>query len=331
MGVTDGGVVHLAIRPGTTPEAHVDDVGAVVRRVLDALKRRTDQYARAVAATQGHDAAGPVVAGNSGAVVGRRANQPGAMGPVRGAEIVGDHLGVGVGIGVREVPAPGVVDVAVAVVVNAVASDLPRVHPDPRHEVRMVQVDAGVQHGDDHGGRAGIDVPALRRVGPRPLPLLAVHWVIRHAREPLHPIDPRRGHDRLGLPVCHAREGGHAGRQRHHVGADPGHRLQDRGVLTLEGLLQFGRRRPWSHGDDHLPGCRLRLLRHEGRTGPHLLRGAGQAFGLDRQRHRGSQCSHCKQDDQQCGWTMSGGGLHSGFVGTEDYASDGAAHTNPPP
>jgi hypothetical protein len=49
---------------------------------------------------------------------------------------------IGIGIEVAEVKAVDVVDVAVAVVVDAVASDFARIDPDIVTDVRVIDVDA---------------------------------------------------------------------------------------------------------------------------------------------------------------------------------------------
>ena len=60
------------------------------------------------------------------------------------AELVEHRPGVGVGVVVAEVPAVDVVDVAVAVVVDAVARDLSRIRPQVGGDVGMEAIDAGV-------------------------------------------------------------------------------------------------------------------------------------------------------------------------------------------
>src|SRR5215210_6115966 len=80
---------------------------------------------------------------------------------------------------VAEVPTMHVVDIAVAVVVDAVglptAAGFTRVRPRPRREIRMREIDAVVD--DRHDGRriagrdadrlAGVDVDVGRPAGPR--------------------------------------------------------------------------------------------------------------------------------------------------------------------
>ena len=56
---------------------------------------------------------------------------------------------VDVGVEVEHVRAVDVVDEAVAVVVAAVAGDLAGVRPDVRGEVRVVELDAGVEDGHE--------------------------------------------------------------------------------------------------------------------------------------------------------------------------------------
>jgi hypothetical protein len=71
------------------------------------------------------------------------------------------------GVAVVEVPAVHVVDEPVAVIVDRVAGDLPRVHPQVRRQIRVGRVDAGVDHSDDRAGRADGDVPGVGRVDVR--------------------------------------------------------------------------------------------------------------------------------------------------------------------
>ena len=78
-----------------------------------------------------------------------------------------------------------VVDIAVVVVVDAVAGHFARVHPQARGEVRVRQIDATVDDGDHHARRAGHHVPRRRRLDLCEAPLAAVERIIRHRRGPL--------------------------------------------------------------------------------------------------------------------------------------------------
>ncbi len=81
-----------------------------------------------------------------------------------------------VGVAHREVPPTAVVDVAVGVVVGAVAAHLVGVAPQPPGEVRVVRVDTGVDHSHRHTSTLA-DAPGRRHVGigashTRPAPCL---------------------------------------------------------------------------------------------------------------------------------------------------------------
>src|SRR5262249_42153650 len=91
---------------------------------------------------QDHDLALPVHAGDADAVV------------AHGADGAAGVSAVAAGILWRvvhfiEVPAVDVVDVAVSVVVDAVARDLAGVHPDVGSQVRVIDLHAGIDVGDD--------------------------------------------------------------------------------------------------------------------------------------------------------------------------------------
>jgi len=65
---------------------------------------------------------------------------------------------------VVEIIAMIVIDIAVAVVVDAVAPNLPFVDPEIVHQIRVVDVDSCVNHADDNAGSIVSDVPSLGRV-----------------------------------------------------------------------------------------------------------------------------------------------------------------------
>src|SRR5262249_25838466 len=73
-----------------------------------------------------------------------------------------------VAIIVDEVISMDVIDVAVAVVVDAVARDFERVRPDIRRQVRVGVVHTSVDHGDENVGRTGRDLPRLGSVDVYP-------------------------------------------------------------------------------------------------------------------------------------------------------------------
>ena len=145
----------LAVVVHETPAA-AHHSRAVVRRVDDALGRVRAEALKVLPAddAQRHDAHPPVDAGDPDAVVAFRPDDPGA---VRAVAVV-VH---GIVVIILEVPATHVVDVPVAVVVHAVAWDLARVGPHVVHQIRVVVVNAGVQHCHHHVPRADGNVPRL--------------------------------------------------------------------------------------------------------------------------------------------------------------------------
>ncbi|CAB4886227.1 unannotated protein [freshwater metagenome] len=67
---------------------------------------------------------------------------------------------------VQEVPSVDVVDVAVGVVIDPIARDLVGVGPDVRREVRVIELDALVDHTYRHGTRPGVPLsPGLSGTG----------------------------------------------------------------------------------------------------------------------------------------------------------------------
>ena len=139
-----------------------DDVHAICPPHHRRVVQRGDRGARRTAAArveklQPHDRHLPVDPCDAGAIVADRADRAGHMGAVR---VVVEHVG---GVG-GEVPAEDVVDKTVAIVVDAVACRLAGIAPDVRGQIRMVVIDAGVDHGDDHRPRAGGDIPRRRGV-----------------------------------------------------------------------------------------------------------------------------------------------------------------------
>ena len=152
-------------RRGATPAPAVvrgDDVYAIGPPHHGGVVQRRDRGARGAAAAgveelQPHDRDLPVHARDSGAIVADRAD---GAGHVRAVRVVVEHVGGVVG----EVPTVDIVDIAVAVVVDAVTRRLAGVAPDVRREIGVVVVDAGVDHGDDHGPRSGGDIPRRRGI-----------------------------------------------------------------------------------------------------------------------------------------------------------------------
>ncbi len=156
-------------------------------------------------------AAVPRDAGHADAVVAARGDDPGDAGAV--AEVVG-----GLVVALDEVPPAPVVDVAVAVVVDAVvlaaAAGLARVAPQVRREVRLAEADARVHHGDLDVGRAGRAAPRVDGidVGARDAgrvvdelavvaqaPFLVEERVVRHAGAAHAPVGLRPGDARVAL------------------------------------------------------------------------------------------------------------------------------------
>ena len=169
--------------------------------------QRGDRGARRAAAArveelQPHDRNLPVDTRDAGAIVADGADRAGHVGAVR---VVIEHIG---GVG-GEVPAIDVVDEAVCIVVDAVARRLAWVAPDVRGEVRMVVVDTGVDHGDDHRSRSGGDVPRRRGVDVG----VGKPARLRRVIESPEPVEGgvvwnrRRGDDPVGLDVLDARGG----------------------------------------------------------------------------------------------------------------------------
>ena len=157
--VLAGGVIHGVLErvAGAGPaQRQVDHGGAVVDGVLDApgdveIVGRT----YGIQHLDGHDAALPGGAHHAQAVVAGGAGDTGHQRAVA-------HVVVGRGVVVDEVPAPAVVGVAVAVVVDQVAAHLAGVGPDPADEVGVVQLDAAVDDGQHHGVVPRGGVPGVR-------------------------------------------------------------------------------------------------------------------------------------------------------------------------
>src|SRR5262249_38854679 len=146
---------------GSSPAAAVtvvDDLGPASDRVVQGADGVAHvPAARGVEELEGHELCVPVDPGDADPVVADGPDRPGDVGAVA---VVVHRVRVIVG----EVVPVDVVAVAVAVVVDAIARDLARVGPDVRGQVRVVVVDAGVNHGDDGVAGAGAGVPGLRGV-----------------------------------------------------------------------------------------------------------------------------------------------------------------------
>jgi hypothetical protein len=150
-------------------------------RIVDALDRIRGGAAAGDAAEklERHEADAPGDAADAESVVADRADDSGDVRAVTG--VVRRRTGA-----VDRVDAVHIVDVAVAVVVAAVAGDLERVAPEVRDEIGVVEPDPGVDHRDDDLRRVGAHFPAGGRlevgagnavvgavVEQRPLPVVA--------------------------------------------------------------------------------------------------------------------------------------------------------------
>ena len=151
----------LRLRPHRVTEAQVDHVGVVVDRVVDRLQLVPEREGRRRADPQCHDRAVRTHPADPLVVVVLRRDDARNVRAVRVVERIGWRRVLVVPL---EVPAVHVVGEPVPVVIHAIARDLSRVHPQPIREVRLVDVDAGVDHGDDRGSMHGLRVPCPRRL-----------------------------------------------------------------------------------------------------------------------------------------------------------------------
>ncbi len=92
-----------------------------------------------------------------------------------------------------------VVDIAVAVVVDAVPRHLVHIGPERRRQFRMAEVHPGIYHGYGHGvARAALQIPCLRSTDLRHSPLFREDFVGRRVGEMAQIV---------GLGVSDLREG----------------------------------------------------------------------------------------------------------------------------
>ena len=144
------GGIEAAAPPGIAAEM-VALGGAVVHRRhgagIVAVPGRADELA-------GDQADVPAHTRDADTVVADRADGAGAMGAV--AVVV--H---GIVVPVVEIVAVEVVDIAVAVVIHAVAGDLAGIDPHVGGEVGVGVIDTGVDDHDQHAGIAGVVIPGL--------------------------------------------------------------------------------------------------------------------------------------------------------------------------
>ena len=237
---------------------------------------------------------------------------------------------VGQVVVVDEVPAVHVVDVAVAVVVDAVARDLARVRPDVGGEVGVVVLDPGVDDGDDDVGAAGRRVPGRLGVDVGVARLVEAP----HLRQARVVGRERGGDDAVGLGVLDARlrveaGGSDVGREvglddveaGHEVGGDgPVHGLRRQGGSAGPGgraarrvrpdggerNAPRGRREPRLEPDEH--AARGELLARRGLGGrqrrrrERKLRGRRPGAGRGRGREqRGDEAGHqCQPPVTSC-------------------------------
>ncbi len=196
VGRGDGVLQGLAEAAAAPRVAH--HVDAHHRGVVDAgngAVRRTG--AAAAEELAAHDLDVPVHARHADAVV---ANATDGAGAVRTVVVVVHGVAVVV-VGIHTVD---VVDVAVGVVVDAVAGDLAGIRPGIGREVGVRVVDTGVDHGDHDIGRTVEHAPALGRVdvsvrgtdmaaaiglaGVVHAPEVAEQRIVRHFQRVLHVV-----------------------------------------------------------------------------------------------------------------------------------------------
>jgi hypothetical protein len=93
----------------------------------------------------------------------------------------------GIGITIAEVPPVDVIDMAVAVIIDARrAGSFRRVRPDIGGQVLVVAVDACVNDGEDDAAVPLLDIPGLGCVDVREIMLLGISRIVRHLAEPAH-------------------------------------------------------------------------------------------------------------------------------------------------
>ena len=155
----DDRLVEDGVRPGAAP-GRVDERRAVVRRVIDRLDGLIVHAAvvDVIDELQRHDrhAGGDA---DDARPVQRRRDRPGDVRAVTVVAGIVDRRVV-----MAEVPAVDVVDVAVAVVVDAVAGRLAGVGPLASREVRVAEIDTVVDHRDDDARLALLDAERLESV-----------------------------------------------------------------------------------------------------------------------------------------------------------------------
>jgi hypothetical protein len=112
----------------------------------------------------------------------------------------------------RAVDAVNVVAPAVAVIVDPVPGDLARVRPQVLRQIRVMKVDAGVDHGDDDAGRARGRLSRGRRIDRPHVPLRSPAGVVGS--------DVLGGDEVVGLRVADALPATECPRPRRRVPGD---------------------------------------------------------------------------------------------------------------
>ncbi len=164
-------------------ETHVHDVGAVGGRIVQAFSHlgRGDIDAHA----QRHDAALPVDAADALAVVADRRDDAGHHRFVP-FNFIGGACRGNLVVLAFEIPSMHVVDVAVAVVVDAIVGDLAGVQPDIVLQIGVGDVHSRAQHAYHDVTTAGRDIPGIGHLDQLMGVLIGEIRVVRH---PAGPID----------------------------------------------------------------------------------------------------------------------------------------------
>ena len=242
----DGGA--LGLRPGRVAEAQVDHVGVLVDRVVDRLQLVPEGDRGRRPDPQGHDPALRADAADPFVVVPLRRDDPR---DVRAVRVVERVCRCHVGAVPLEVPAVHVVDEPVVVVIHAGRSVLfGRVHPQLVLQIRVVDVDARVDHGDhrmppsrgerprfgciDIGVRGSLpfglgprnslirELVRLARVVERPL--LVEQRIVRVGRDAGDPVRLGEADQRRPLVAADRRRDGRSAADPHHVDVRSRHR-----------------------------------------------------------------------------------------------------------
>jgi len=159
-------------RVSRASQADVDYVGTLGYRIVHPQRDvRVVGKATRLHHLDDHDATIPAHPGHADTVVGFGNSYAGDFGAV--AVVIIDLIGLG-----DEIPAVNVVNVAIVVVVDAIVGCLARIAPQSANQIGMVNVDAGIQHGNDYCRRAGDDVPGSGCTNLRQCPLTGEKRVV---------------------------------------------------------------------------------------------------------------------------------------------------------